>query len=198
MNKRVVFSMLVLFAMLALPAPGLTAELSGSSRTFLPVWEFADDSDHVGLYEYLDLQLSGIGSRDISFHFGGWGRVDLADDTFGESSNEEFQYGYVNYRHEKANAFFRAGRLFVSEGVAAFENLDGFYASGDLAGGFALALYGGVPIETDEDDRDDDLLYGGRLSFSQGPFIRSFVNLINQLHDPRDRCIELKISFKIH
>ena len=50
----------------------------------------------------------------------------------GISSNEEFQYGYVNYRHEKANAVFRAGRLFVSEGVAAFENLDGLYASGDF------------------------------------------------------------------
>jgi hypothetical protein len=187
MNKRVMISMLVLFAMLALPVPGLTAELSGSSRTFMPVWEFADDSDHVGLYEYLDLQLSGIGSRDISFHFGGWGRVDLADDTFGDSTNEEFQYGYVNYRHEKANAVFRAGRLFVSEGVAAFENLDGLYASGDLAGGFSLALYGGVPIETDEDDRDDDLLYGGRLSFAKGPFMAGLSYLLEENNDSETR-----------
>lgn len=180
MNKRVMISMLVLFAMLVSPALGWSAVFSGSSRTFVPSREFADESDHTGIYEYLDLHLTEIGSGDISFHFGGWGRVDLADDTYGDSTNEEFQYGYLDYRHEKANALLRAGRVFVSEGVAAFENLDGLYVSGDLAGGLSAALYGGVPIETDDEDRDNDLLYGGRLAFRRGTIFSAGLSYLRE------------------
>ena len=51
--------------------------------------------------------------KGISFHFGGWGRLSLGEETYGDSTRGEFQYGYVDYRPPKANSVARLGRMYV-------------------------------------------------------------------------------------
>lgn len=103
--------------------------------------------------------------KDLSFHAYGWGRVDLADESTSEGSTDgDFAYAYLQYRAPKANGQVKLGRFFAYEGIAA-EQLDGISARADLAGGFALALFGGVPVRTDDNNNKGDSLVGGRLSY---------------------------------
>jgi hypothetical protein len=154
----------------AFPA-GSAAQVAGESRTYFRAWESLDSERHNDLTQYLDIDLGNLGSQGLSFHFGGWGRASLGTESYGEGTNGEFQYGFLNYAHGKDNAVARLGRLYVSEGVALFESLDGLYLGSDLAAGLKFSLYGGIPVETDgEDGRDGDLIYGGRLALGRGPF----------------------------
>ncbi len=156
---------LVLTGSLALPPASLPgAELRGGSRTYFRSWESLGSDQHFTIYEYLDAELGVLGDRRLSFHFGGWGRANMGDESYGESSNGDFGYGYLMWGGEKSNTFARVGRLHVAEGVAAYERLDGFHGGGDLGAGFSLSLFGGLPTETDDGGRSDDLLYGVRLS----------------------------------
>jgi hypothetical protein len=184
-KNRWFFCLLALSILLLVPST-LLASFSGYSRSFLPAEESVNGDNHVTFYEYLDLELSGADMKGFSFHFGGWGRVDLADDTFGESTNGEFQYGYLNYRYGKANAVARLGRVYVSEGVAAFESVDGLQLSSDLVHGFSVALYGGSPVETDEDGRDGDFIYGGRLAQGKAGLYEVGLSYLKQDNDNDD------------
>jgi len=164
--RKTSFLLLACSLMAVLWASTAAAMLLGDSRTYLRSWESLDSERHNDLYQYLDIDLDELGVKGLSFSFGGWGRASLGKDSYGESSNGEFQYGYLNYAHGKGNIFARLGRLYVSEGVALQENLDGVHLGGDLAHGLSYSVYGGVPIETDEDGRGSDYIYGGRLSLA--------------------------------
>jgi len=171
---------------LVFPAGG-TAQVEGESRTYFRAWESLDSERHNDLYEYLDVDLGNLGARGLSFHFGGWGRASLGSESYGESTNGEFRYGFLNYAHGKDNAVARLGRLYVSEGVALFESLDGLSLGSDLAGGLRFSLYGGVPVETDgEDGRDGDLIYGGRLSLARGGIFEVGASYLKEDNDGGD------------
>ena len=116
--------------LLAFPSGG-AAEVAGESRTYFRAWESLDSERHNDLTQYLDIDLGNLGARGLSFHFGGWGRASLGTESYGEGTNGEFQYGFLNYAHGKDNAVARLGRLYVSEGVALFESLDGLYLGSD-------------------------------------------------------------------
>jgi hypothetical protein len=95
---------------------------------------------------------------------GGFGRADLADETFDRTTNSDLQYGYLGYRAPRMNLELRLGRLSVTAGAARTEVLDGFEAGGDLPAGFDVRMWGGVPVVTDADGRADNVLYGARIS----------------------------------
>ena len=149
--------------LLSLPVIASAVDLSGQSRTYLQSRQGADGTNYLPLYEYLDLRAANIGSDAVSFHFGGWGRYDLRTEEFGSRSTGDLQYAYLDIRKSQANSFLRLGRVLVNEGVAASQ-IDGAYARTDLKGGFTIAAYGGLPVETDGDTRSGDSVYGGRIS----------------------------------
>jgi len=194
MNKSRWLCCLIALSILAAIPSTVLASFSGSSRTYLPARESLSGNSHTDLYEYLDLELSGAGMKGVSFHFGGWGRVSLGEDTYGDSTRGEFQYGYLDYRHEKANSVVRAGRMYVSEGVAAYESVDGLQFTSDLLHGFSVALYGGVPVATDDDGRDGDFIYGGRFAQGKPGLYELGISYLKQENDDSDFREEIGID----
>lgn len=143
--------------------PVLAVEILGQSRTYLQSRETTDSKNHLPFYEYLNFEANSLGFENVSFHFGGWLRYDFQEETFGKRSNSDLQYAYLSIRREKGNGLLNVGRMFVREGVAA-QQIDGAYARTDLKGGFGIAAFGGIPVETDFDNRGGDSVFGGRLS----------------------------------
>ncbi len=120
--------------------------------------------------QYLGVDAGGIADGNLSFHFYGWGRLDLADRSpvNGEKDGDA-SYGYLEYRFPKANAQIKAGRFFVVEGVAN-EQIDGISFRSDLLekyAGLAISLYVGAPAAMDvERDERGSYLAGARLSYN--------------------------------
>lgn len=135
----------------------------GESRTYVQMKETSDSDTLVPFFEYLDFNLDRISDKNISFHFSGWLKYDLADESYNKKYDNDLQYAYLNVYSEKSDINLKLGRFYVFEGVAA-DQVDGIYAQQYVGGRLGLALYGGVPVETDFDDRDGDYIYGGRIS----------------------------------
>jgi len=151
-------------------APG--AALAGvqlESDTILRYFErdtrAGSDQKVLPAYEYLRVAAGQLEGKGLSVHAYGWGRYDLADNEFfGDRSQGEFLYGYLQYTHAQANLAARLGRLYVFEGVAN-ESVDGLSVRGDLSSIFTLSAYGGQPVALEEvAGRDGDRIWGGRLS----------------------------------
>ncbi len=166
MKRTPAFTLLALLAapVAAGPPGAAAAEITLESRSYLPMSEDGAGGKHATAYEYLDLGLEDLGPAGLYLRAGGWGRADLADDTFDRTTNGELQYGYLGYRAGSSNAELRLGRVSVTAGAARNEVLDGIEAATDLAGGFEALLFGGVPLETDEGGRSGDTVWGGRLA----------------------------------
>jgi hypothetical protein len=116
--------------------------------------------------QFLGIDAEKLGGENLSFHFYGWGRTDLDQRSTNEKSPDgDLSYGYLQYRFPLADGAIRAGRFFLYEGVAA-EQIDGVYARADLAKGFTLSAYGGVPVILDRDQKSKgDYIAGGRMSY---------------------------------
>ncbi|MDX1815049.1 MAG: hypothetical protein R3239_03735, partial [Thermodesulfobacteriota bacterium] len=134
-----------------LPAPCQAADITLSSRSYLLSYQRdvtgGDDKNYVPLYEYLSADASNLGDMPISFHFYGWGRVDLADQTNDDNGyNGDLGSAYFQYLHPTGNAEMRLGRFFFTEGTAA-EIMDGIFLKAQTPVGFGLSVFGGVPVE---------------------------------------------------
>lgn len=154
-------------SLILLPVVASALTLSGDSRTYLIGREGSDDSKYWPFYEYLDFNVDGIGAAQVSFHFGGWGRLDLADKNpaFGtRSADGDIQYAYFTFRKDTGNTIVNLGRVPVFEGVAS-EIVDGLYAKTDFKYGFGVSAYAGNPVETTYFERDTDFIYGARLKY---------------------------------
>ncbi|MFA7404007.1 MAG: hypothetical protein WC007_08435 [Pelobacteraceae bacterium] len=134
-------------------------DISGASKeTLVPATEF------------LGLTADKLADGNLSLHFYGWGRADLADKSFNnDKADGSLTYGYLQYRFNQANANVRAGRLFVHEGIAN-EQIDGISARTDLPLGFGLSAFGGATVHTahlngENSDGKGDTLYGGRANY---------------------------------
>jgi hypothetical protein len=116
--------------------------------------------------QFLGADLDKIGDGNLSLHLYGWGRVDLADRSTSEGTTDgDLTYGYLSYRLPTADGEIKAGRFFINEGVAA-EQIDGLSARTDLQKGFALTMFGGVPVKLDRDSKSKgDYIAGGRGSW---------------------------------
>ena len=179
---------LCLFAILggALAAnapPAAAADISLESRTYLPARGTENENTHVLLYEYLALDAWDLGQPGLYFRAGGWGRADLADETYGEKTNGDLQYAYLGWRAPQSNAEGRLGRISLTAGVARNEVFDGAVFGSDLPYGFDATLYAGVPVETDEGGRSDDLLYGARVSQGRPGLYRLGASYLKEEND---------------
>src|SRR3989304_2145441 len=113
-----VFSSMVLAV--SIPALASGFDFSGQSRTYFQATESIDNRHILPLYEYLDFKVedfASIASQNVSFHFGGWARTDIADEAYGKKTNNDLQYAYLTIRKSTANAALDLGRVFIREGV---------------------------------------------------------------------------------
>ena len=166
-------ALLLLFPGL-LSAPCHAADITLSSRTYLLYYERevagAGDLQFAPLYEYLSGDATELGGKAISFHFYGWGRIDLSDDTDDDGRGGDLASAYLQYRHPTGNAEMRLGRFFLAEGAAA-EIVDGIFLKGRTPPGLGLSVFGGIPVERSITSTDTgDSIYGGRLFFAQAGF----------------------------
>ena len=145
-----------------LPKFALAVDLFGASRTYLQSRETTNSKKLLPLYEYLDLNAEGIGAKELSFNFGGWGRADLKDSQFDNRVDGNLQYAYLSYNRKTDNSVINLGRFFIFEGVG-IGQVDGLYAKTDLWGGFGISAFGGVPAEIDSESRKGEYVYGGRI-----------------------------------
>lgn len=186
LGRRVAYFLVLLLVVWMLQPETVSAGTDGTSRTYLRSWESTDGKVHTPLFEYLDLDTTLGTGGPFSFHFGGWGRVDLGEETDGRSSRGELQYGYFTWNGGTGNRVARAGRIEVSGGVAAAERLDGLSLGSDLVGGFSAAAYAGVPVETDGDGRAGDFLYGGRLAHRIPGFSEFGISYLRESNDSEE------------
>ncbi|HWR73000.1 MAG TPA: hypothetical protein VN604_07505 [Nitrospirota bacterium] len=162
MRIRIVCS--AVLAGIFLSTSAFAADVSGQSRTYILSREAIDKSDLMPFFEFLDFRAEDVGVKNVSFHFGGWLRYDLRDDSVqGKDKNSDLSYAYLRIRGDRADSALDLGRVLVNEGVAS-EQVDGAYARTALLGGFTVAAFGGAPVETYFDDRGGDSVYGGRIS----------------------------------
>ncbi len=157
-----------------LPAPCRAADITLSSRTYLLFYERevvgGETNKFAPLYEYLSGDASDLGGKPLAFHFYGWGRLDLADDTDDKGYGGDIGSAFLQYLHPTGNAEMRLGRFFFTEGVAA-EILDGAFVKTTTPIGFGISLYGGVPVEKSVTSTDTgDSLYGGRIFYARKGF----------------------------
>ena len=171
---------------LLLLSPNLASatDLTGQSRSYLTYREGFDGTRYLPLYEYLDLQTTGIGNESVTFQFGGWYRYDLKN-VDRDRTTGDLQYAYLDLHAKQANSSLRLGRVLVNEGVAA-EQVDGAYARTDLRGGFTVAAFGGLPVETAGDTRSSDSVYGGRISQSVSGIYTLGVSYLKEKNDGKD------------
>ncbi len=150
--------------LLGIPCASSAFDLTGRSSTYFRARETIEDDHVLPFFEYLDFRVDEFASQDLTFHLGGWLRQDFTDEQSfdNRSFNGDLQYAYLGYRRPQGNTLVHLGRVLVYEGVAS-ELVDGLSFRTDLQRGFGIAAYGGIPVESDFDDRDGDSIYGVRL-----------------------------------
>lgn len=164
-GRRWIWKAVVLASIAFIPLTSEAYEVGGDSATFVRVRKVDTGARTLPVYEYLNLSVSDQRNSSLSFHAGGWGRLDLSDQGYDERTNGDLQHAYLLYRGEKANFQARAGRLTVFEGVAA-ERIDGVSASTDLMGGFAASFFLGKPVQSSPSAPSGDFEAGLRVAHS--------------------------------
>lgn len=172
--KQTVRRLLYAASLLTLPVAAPAAETSVDSTT---IFRF-EQRDIAGsskqslmpATQFLGLDVEKLADGNLSLHFSGWGRADLADKSYNNDKVDgSFTYGYLQYRFKEANATVRLGRLFVHEGIAN-EQVDGISARTDLPLGFGLSAFGGATVHTrhlygEKSDGKGDSIIGGRANY---------------------------------
>ena len=151
------------------------ADVSLSSRTYLRFYERdagGEKNRFIPAYEYLSGDATNLGGKPIAFHFYGWGRVDLAEESGSGKTAGEVGSAYLEYLHPQGNAQMKLGRFFLTEG-AAMETLDGGFVKVTTPVGLGISAFGGAPVEYSilDNTKGGDSLYGGRIFFARSGFV---------------------------
>jgi hypothetical protein len=188
MMRKIIASLIVSFLLFD-PAGVFATDIHSFSRTYLRFRETANGDNLVPLYEYLDLNVENIEGKGVSFFAGGWGRVDLADESFTGRTAGDLQYAYLSFWGMPGDNTIDFGRFYIMEGVAS-EQIDGIALNTRLQKGFAFSVYGGIPVETDFDNRGSDYIFGGRVSYENrgenGALFRVGVSALKEDNDSND------------
>jgi hypothetical protein len=166
------------------PTPSRSADVSLSSKTYLLFYERdvpgGEKQRFAPLYEYLSADAGKLGGTAFSFHFYGWGRADLGDETGSGRTTGELGSAYLQYLHPTGNGEMRLGRFFLTEG-AAMEIMDGIFLKARSPVGLGASLFGGVPVEaTITSTEKGDSVYGGRVFFSRPGFAELGVSYLQE------------------
>lgn len=151
------------------------ADLTLSSKTYGLYYERelagGQKDRFIPLYEYLSTDAANLGGKPISFHFYGWGRVDLDKDSGSGNTSGEVGSIYLEYLHPEGNAQAKLGRFFLTEG-SAMEIIDGAFVKATTPIGLGVSIYGGAPVEYTilNGTKGGSALYGGRVFFAKAGF----------------------------
>lgn len=125
---------------------------------------------YVPFIQLLGLDINKLGDGNLSMHFNGWFRADLADKSFNNDQVDgSLTYAYLKYRLKNANADVRVGRLFVREGIIN-EQIDGASVRTSLPYGFGVSAFGGANVHgrnllNETSDGKGDAIFGGRVNY---------------------------------
>ncbi len=177
-GKRLLPSIVAISLLLPLLLAGTApaADLSLSSKTYGLYYQRelagGQKDRYAPLYEYLSTDATNLGDKPISFHFYGWGRVDLDKDSGSGSTSGEVGSLYMEYLHPQGNAQAKLGRFFLTEG-AAMEMLDGAFLKVTTPVGLGVSVYGGAPVEYSilDGTSTGSALYGTRVFFVKSGFV---------------------------
>jgi hypothetical protein len=146
----------------------LAQDVNGRSRTFVTSQQTITEDDIIRLYEYIDINVPGIISQNVSFHASGWGRFSIEEEPDDDERTEgELTYAHLDFTIDALSSMLSFGRQFTFWGPA-IEQFDGV-SMGSAFRGFSTKLFVGSPPELDidsDDNRKGDIIYGGRLSHS--------------------------------
>lgn len=126
--------------------------------------------NYVPFFQLLGLDVDKLADGNLSMHFNGWFRADLADKSYNNDTTAgSLSYGYLRYRFKEANADIRAGRLFVREGIIN-EQIDGVSARTNLPYGFGISAFGGANVHNsnlfnETSDGKGSSIFGGRINY---------------------------------
>jgi hypothetical protein len=172
--KVTLTGLIVLGLITLLPSGIFATEVAVDSNTIVRIEQRdvigSDKQNILPATQFIGLDADRLADMDLSFHFYGWGRVDLGDKSFNDDySDGGFTYGYLRYRFNAANADVRAGRFFVREGIVN-EQVDGLNARTDLPLGFGISAFGGATVHNrnlfrESSDGKGDGLFGGRFNY---------------------------------
>jgi hypothetical protein len=175
----------ILFPPVLIPGGAAAADLSLSSRTYGLLYEReragGEKDKYAPLYEYLSTDITNIGGKNVSFHFYGWGRVDLGDDSGSGSNSGEVASLYAEYLHPEGNAQAKMGRFFLTEG-SAMDTIDGLFVKATTPVGLGVSLFGGVPVEYSILDgrKKGDSIYGARVFYTRSGVAEIGVSYLNE------------------
>jgi len=171
---------LVLSLALLIPSTLIAAEVSVDSDTIVRIEQRdvtgGSSEDLMPATQFLGLDAKKLWDGNLSLHLYGWGRADLADESYNNHKTAgNLTYGYLLYRFDKDAADIRAGRFFVREGIVN-EQVDGLSARASLPYGFAISAFGGATVHThdlhgENTDGKGDSIFGGRLSYKYQKFL---------------------------
>jgi hypothetical protein len=133
--------------------------------------------------QFLGVDMDKLGDGNLSLHFYGWGRADLADRSTNEGRTDgDLTYAYLKYRLPNGNGQVRAGRFFVTEGIAV-EHIDGISARADICKNFGLSFFGGAPVRLDLTRKNKgEYIYGGRANLRLGGMFELGVSALQEGH----------------
>ena len=160
------------------------ADISFSSRTYLLFYQRdipgSATRNFAPLYEYLSADARNLGGAPVSFHFYGWGRQDLRDESGSDRTSGELGSAYLQYLHPTGNGEMRLGRFFLTEG-AAMETIDGVFLKARSQIGLGMSLFGGVPAEaTITATKTGDSIFGGRIFYARPGFAEVGVSYLRE------------------
>ncbi|KAB0667243.1 hypothetical protein F6V25_00650 [Oryzomonas japonica] len=192
--KKALCRLLSAVSLLALPATASAAETAVDSTTIFRFEQRdisgASKQDFMPATQFLGLDVEKLADGNLSLHFSGWGRADLADKSYNNDKVDgSFTYGYLQYRFKEANATVRLGRLFVHEGIAN-EQVDGISARTDLPLGFGLSAFGGATVHTkhlygEKSDGKGDSIIGGRATYRYKGFLELGASAVYEDNAPK-------------
>ena len=163
------------------PTSPLAADIRLDSKTYLLHYERdlpGENQEFTPVYEYLSADVGGLGGTAVSFHFYGWGRQDLQDETGHDKTSGELGSAYLQYLHPTGNGEARLGRFFLTEGAAS-EIMDGIFLKARSPVGFGASVFGGVPVEASIISTEHgDSIYGGRIFFAKAGFVELGVSYL--------------------
>jgi len=172
--KKTVCCLLSATTLLALPAIAAAAETSVDSTTIIRIEQRdvsgSSKENILPATQFMGLDADKLGDGNLSLHFYGWGRYDLADKSFNDDrAAGSLAYGFLQYRFKQANADVRLGRFTTRDGIVV-EQLDGLSIRSDLPYGFGISAFGGATVHTrnlfgENSDGKGDALAGGRANY---------------------------------
>ncbi len=172
--KKTCCTILCAASLFTLPTGVMAADVTVDSRTILGIGqsdiEGAKKETLLPATQFLGLTAAKLGDGNLSLHFYGWGRADLAGNSYNDDKTAgNLTYGYLQYRLKQANTTIRAGRLFIHEGVVN-EHIDGISSRTDLPLGLGLSAFGGATVHAtnivgENSDGRGDVVSGGRVNY---------------------------------